>query len=244
LKKKTRLRGLLLMVIARRALSLQSLNVEALRHLGAALRKPSLLVPHVALNSVADLDCAALYAAGLRAVVFDKDNTLTPPYADEPSSEAAAAIADAVAVFGRENCVVLSNSVGAADDFQCRGAERAEKALGLRVVRHARKKPDCLPDLRAALPHDLADVAVVGDRLLTDVLFANRFGMFAVHLATPITLRGDNPPALVLRFLENSLFLPLFCRRGRVLLEPPPHPAAARYSSSSSLLPRSSSRRR
>ena len=66
-------------------------------------------------------------------------------------------------------------------------------------------------------------VAVVGDRLSTDILAANEIGALSVH-TRPLDTKGDNPAALVSRFLENRLLLPLLRRLGAA---PPTHPAVA-----------------
>lgn len=196
--------------------AMQSVNLDALRQLRFLVRNPRLLVPHLIVETVDELDAERLYKAGVRAVVFDKDNTLTPPYSMRPTDGALRAIDRAVKVFGRENCAVLSNSAGSSDDPDYREAKALETNLGIQVIRHQRKKPACIDDVTGALNHDRQAIAVVGDRLLTDVFFANFFHMVAIH-TKPITLAGDNGPAMVLRFLENHLILPLN-------LTPPHHP--------------------
>ena len=50
-----------------------------------------LLLPHLTVRDVSCLDWRALAAAGFRAAVFDKDNTLTAPYSLELTAEATAA---------------------------------------------------------------------------------------------------------------------------------------------------------
>ena len=49
-------------------------------------------------------------------------------------------------MFG-QNVAILSNSVGSSDDVGYKDAERTEKKLGLSVIRHKRKKPDCLKEV-------------------------------------------------------------------------------------------------
>ena len=66
-------------------------------------------------------------------------------------------------------------------------------------------------------------MAVVGDRLATDVLAANEIGALSVH-TRPLDTKGDNPAALLSRFLENRILLPLLRRLGAA---PPRHPAVA-----------------
>lgn len=50
----------------------------------------------------------------------------------------------------------------------------------------------------------LDELCFVGDRLLTDVVFGNLHGMLTVH-TQPLTLKGDNRPAAIFRFLERKV---------------------------------------
>ena len=210
-----------------RLLSRQSWNPLALfATVRTLVRRPGLLVLHVAVRNVAALDFDALRAAGVSSIIFDKDNTLTAPYVDAAHADVSAAIERARAAFGADNCVVLSNSAGSGDDAPDFQAARAcEAALGLRVARHPdAQKPACLPGVVATLDAaGAAAVAVVGDRLATDVLAANECGALSVH-TRPLTTRGDNRAAALSRFLENRLLLPLLRRLGAA---PPRHTAVA-----------------
>eukprot|EP00668_Euglena_longa_P043107 GGOE01057136.1.p1 GENE.GGOE01057136.1~~GGOE01057136.1.p1 ORF type:complete len:136 (+),score=13.36 GGOE01057136.1:70-477(+) len=61
---------------------------------------------------------------------------------------------------------------------------------------------------------------VIGDRLLTDVVFGNLHGCLTVHTGV-LTLEGDNSMAKCIRPLEDLLFLRLLHRWAGV--QPPPH---------------------
>ena len=209
-----------------RLLSRQSWNPLALIATARTLiRRPGLLVPHVAVRNVDELNYDALRAAGVASIIFDKDNTLTAPYVDTAHIDVADSIKRAKDAFGADNCIVLSNSAGSGDDAPDYNAARAcEAALGLRVARHPdAQKPQCLVDVVDSLGKDAGTVAVVGDRLATDVLAANEIGALSVH-TRPLDTKGDNPAALVSRFLENRILLPLLRRLGAA---PPTHPAVA-----------------
>ena len=210
-----------------RLLSRQSWNPLALIATARTLiRRPGLLVPHVAVRNVDALDFDALRAAGVASIIFDKDNTLTAPYVDTAHIDVSDAITRAKDAFGEDNCIVLSNSAGSGDDApEYNAAKACEAALGLRVARHPdAQKPQCLEGVVASLKSsDASTVAVVGDRLATDVLAANQCGALSVH-TRPLDTKGDNPAALLSRFLENRLLLPLLRRLGAA---PPRHPAVA-----------------
>ncbi len=87
--------------------------------------------------------------------------------------------------------MVLSNSAGSADDAGFVEAQRLEQLLGVPVLRHGAKKPAVQ---QALLRHfaGLAPqhIAMVGDRLLTDVLMGNDMGCFTI-LTQPFTEEGD-----------------------------------------------------
>jgi len=209
-----------------RLLSRQSWNPLALIATARTLiRRPGLLVPHVAVRNVDELNYDALRAAGVASIIFDKDNTLTAPYVDTAHIDVSDAITRAKDAFGADNCIVLSNSAGSGDDApEYNAAKACEAALGLRVARHPdAQKPQCLAGVVALPASDASTVAVVGDRLATDVLAANEIGALSVH-TRPLDTKGDNPAALLSRFLENRLLLPLLRRLGAA---PPRHPAVA-----------------
>ena len=209
-----------------RLLSRQSWNPLALLATARTLvKRPGLLVPHVALRNVDALDFDALRAAGVASIIFDKDNTLTAPYVDTAHVDVSDAITRAKDAFGEDNCIVLSNSAGSGDDApEYKAAKACEAALGLRVARHPEaQKPQCLASVVDSLGKDAGTVAVVGDRLSTDILAANEVGALSVH-TRPLDTKGDNPAALVSRFLENRILLPLLRRLGAA---PPRHPVVA-----------------
>ncbi len=209
-----------------RLLSRQSWNPLALIATARTLiRRPGLLVPHVAVRNVEELNYDALRAAGVASIIFDKDNTLTAPYVDTAHVDVSDAITRAKDAFGEDNCIVLSNSAGSGDDApEYKAAKACEAALGLRVARHPdAQKPQCLEGVVDSLGKDAGTVAVVGDRLATDVLAANEIGALSVH-TRPLDTKGDNPAAAFSRFLENRLLLPLLRRLGAA---PPTHPAVA-----------------
>ena len=212
----------------------QSWNSAAVKTLGRVARRPSLAVPHVRVAHAGQVDWAALHAAGIRGVVFDKDNTITAPYVSSIHPDVAAGVEACRKLFGPA-VVVMSNSAGGPDDAGYADALAVEAALALPVLRRQKKKPEGFDELHAwfraldhpglatVAPHELA---MVGDRLLTDVVFGNLHGMLTVHVR-PLTLVGDNTVAKVVRSVENRLLLPAITRAPLVGAAPPPHPFAS-----------------
>lgn len=109
-------------------------------------------------------------------------------------------------------------------------ATRIEKGLGIPALRHATKKPGAIPEVLdyfkgvAGADTALRDLCIVGDRLLTDVMWGNGCGMLTVHTQI-LTDVGDNKVASVVRRVEG--------RVGGVLggrgWAAPPHPLLAKY---------------
>ena len=167
------------------------------------------MVPHVSLENVSQLHYRALKEqCGIRAVIFDKDNTLTAPYGMDIHPDASAGLQAAKDVFGSENVAIMSNSAGTLDDPGYEDAQKIEEALGIAVIRHDEKKPG---GLREVLEHfhveDPSTLCMVGDRLLTDVVFGNLYGMLTVHtlpLCKGNENKQDNTVAKAVRIAENK----------------------------------------
>ena len=142
-------------------------------------------VPHLRAKSVAHINYSELRNAGIEYIMFDKDNTLTEPYVrDYFNTTLELAIkTDCQAAFGNENMAVLSNSVGSKDDPGHAEAIIVEGTLGMAVIRHERKKPAVRDDV---LDHfktqDIEKVAIVGDRILSDIVMGNNHGMFTIYV--------------------------------------------------------------
>ncbi len=168
---------------------MQLFNAHAVKALAHAVRhRDTLLRPALRLRHVRELSVERLAELRVDGVVLDVDNTLTLPYADGAADgDVVASLAALQGALGRANVALLSNHAGSADDRCGARADALERALGVGVIRHRAKKPatelaDAIRrhfDLRL----DLARVAFVGDRVLTDVYFANRVGMVAVLVA-------------------------------------------------------------
>jgi len=186
----------------------QSLNTKALATLAYVLRHPTILIPHVSVANVSELNYRAMKeGAGIRAVVFDKDNTLTAPYGMEVHCDAAKGLESAKEIFGPENVAIMSNSAGTKDDPDYEDAKRIEEALGIAVIRHDDKKPGGLNEVLSHFDiDDPAALCMIGDRLLTDVVFGNLYSMLTVHtlpLCKGKENRQDNTPSKIIRSIEN-----------------------------------------
>jgi len=128
------------------------------------------------------LDFVALKAAGYKGAVVDKDNCLTLPHHDKLVPELTDAWRECRQAFGEGNVLVVSNSAGT-PQYDAGGiqAESITYYLQVPVLRHNTPKPgySCIQGVRnyfGSLPSPVKDdeLVVIGDRVFTDVVMANR----------------------------------------------------------------------
>ncbi|TDL22348.1 hypothetical protein BD410DRAFT_788612 [Rickenella mellea] len=180
------------------------LNVSGVLAALQTLFKPRLILPSLTVNDIRQLDFHALKTAGFRGAVFDKDNCLTLPQRDHLVPELKDAWSECLSTFGPSNILVVSNSAGSRSDAGDIKAESVSISLGVPVLRHDALKPShaCIRDImnyffsspsftgqspgkvdeehgRKRPTADtnwdiLKPLIVVGDRLFTDVILANR----------------------------------------------------------------------
>ncbi|KAG6813757.1 hypothetical protein H0H92_007709 [Tricholoma furcatifolium] len=142
---------------------------------------PRLVLPNIIVKDIRHLDFAALKAAGYRGVVFDKDNCITLPHKDTLVPEIQHAWNECRETFGEGNVLIVSNSAGTWLDpggIQC---ESVTYHTGTPVLRHKAFKPaySCITAVRGyfsslRFPVRDEELIVVGDRIFTDVVMANR----------------------------------------------------------------------
>jgi phosphatidylglycerophosphatase GEP4 len=82
-------------------------------------------------------------------------------------------------------------------------AQKLEKSLGVTVLRHAEKKPAGGMHLANHFKPTVhpTQIAFVGDRILTDVVYGNRNGNLTIWTSKVITEKGDNKAALMVSVL-------------------------------------------
>ncbi|KAF5322069.1 hypothetical protein D9619_001632 [Psilocybe cf. subviscida] len=142
---------------------------------------PRLVIPALVVKDIRHIDFSALKRAGYRGAVFDKDNCLTVPYKDTLVPELQEAWKTCRETFGEDNVLIVSNSAGTYLDAGGIQSESVTHHLGVPVLRHKEFKPaySCIAAIRtyfSSLPRPVPDseLIVVGDRIFTDVVIANR----------------------------------------------------------------------
>ncbi len=181
----------------------QSFNSDAFRATFSVLFKDCTpAIPHFQVKTIADISPKYLWEQGIRAVIFDKDNTITAPYVNEIYPTLQDVVLKFQHIFG-DSMKILSNSAGTNDDKDFKDAEQIEKQLGISVIRHSQKKPLGIEAVLKQFSCNPEEIMMIGDRLLTDVLFGNYAGMLTVHTEI-LTTKNDNKPAMAARKFENS----------------------------------------
>ncbi|KAJ7099507.1 mitochondrial PGP phosphatase-domain-containing protein [Mycena belliarum] len=157
------------------------LNVPGILVPFQLLFSPRIILPNLIVKDIRHLDFVALKKAGYRGAVFDKDNCLTLPNKDELVPELRDAWNECRQTFGDGNVLIVSNSAGAKSDTGGIQAESVTRSLQAPVLFHSTLKPgySCIRAIQryfASLhtPVRTEQLIVVGDRVFTDVVLANR----------------------------------------------------------------------
>nr|CAD1817138.1 unnamed protein product [Ananas comosus var. bracteatus] len=173
----------------------------------AAAREPRLALPHLAAPDIGWVDWAALRRLGFRGVVFDKDNTLTAPYAPALWPPLVPALRRCRDAFPPGALAVFSNSIGLRQ-FDPDGSEAnlLEEAIGgIHVIRHETKKPaGTAAEIEKYFGCSASHLVMVGDRHFTDILYGNRNGFLTI-LTEPLCPSEDPFIVKMVRRLEGYL---------------------------------------
>ena len=151
------------------------------------------LRPERTAESVFSVDFSQEYAAGIRGLVLDIDNTLVPQ--DAPADERAAAFVGQLKSMGFRVCLISNNGLNRVKSFA--------DTVGANFI-HKARKPAKKGFFRAmkAISTGPEDTLFIGDQLFTDVWGAKRAGLKHI-LVQPLDPRSDTPWVRVKRFLEK-----------------------------------------
>ena len=158
--------------------------------------------PNLRIRKLCELDIMQLKAKGIRAVGLDKDNVLTLP--DELALHVSVKLPIRLLQEHFE-LAVFSNSVGSNKDFKPHENRFIESVP---IVEHGTRKPFggsiLIDHFRNRLGHQLypSQIAFVGDRILTDILFANINKFYSI-LIKPLDSTKDSRGVQLVRKFEN-----------------------------------------
>lgn len=152
--------------------------------------KPSLIV-----EDITTINLDTLREQGVRGFIFDLDNTIMAPHTGtlEARIEAWLTILQAEGF----QCLVLSNNKKA--DY----CQMAAKVLNIPVISHAAKPRRAkFREALSILGLSAPEVAMVGDRPLTDILVGQRMGAYTI-LVDPLIKKSEKIYIKALRRMER-----------------------------------------
>ena len=152
--------------------------------LSEALPSKRDLRPDQQVDSVAEIDARALYDRGVRAIAFDADQTLCRFHGMGIHDRLLANIKVMRGLFADRLCIISN----------CTDRRREEliEHFPLHVVPASKRKPSPEPYREAERHFDVPpeEWAFVGDRVLTDIVGANRAGWHSI-LVSPLAPETD-----------------------------------------------------
>ncbi|KAF2398562.1 HAD-superfamily phosphatase [Trichodelitschia bisporula] len=204
-----------------------SFNLSGTLNTLRLLHQPSLILPHLTIPTFAHLPIPLTIPPSpdqkpttIRAIILDKDNCFAAPHSLSIHPSCQSTFSRLKATYPSAALLIVSNTAGTSSDPASAQALALERETGVKVLRHGTKKPGCgpavlaylraHPELRITSPDQ---IAVVGDRLLTDVMLANMMGAQSVWVRDGVTPKG------FFARVEDGLAMWLL-RRGYVAPEP------------------------
>ncbi len=177
----------------------QFFNLQALKEFPKALLNKKLRTPKERISSINDLAISALKKKGIKALIFDKDNTLTLPYTNEihPSIRAHLRVLQKEFI-----TAIFSNSIGSSDDTNNVQAIKSENELNIKVITHQTKKPNGFRSITKLTKCKPKEIAFIGDRIYTDIVFANKHKAYSIKVE-PINTQKDPWYIRLVRRIED-----------------------------------------
>lgn len=172
------------------------MNISGTFNVFRLLMNPALCLPHHMISTFEQLPIPLTKAfaqpgsekqADIRAVVLDKDNCFAIPYQSQVHKPYQAKFDELRKAYPGSRLLIVSNSAGTGSDKDHAEADLIEQSIGVKVLRHSTKKPGCREEIMKYFRDSpdsgvtkTSQVAVVGDRLFTDVMMANMMGSYGV----------------------------------------------------------------
>ncbi|KGG52363.1 hypothetical protein DI09_181p40 [Mitosporidium daphniae] len=187
----------------------QNFNLDGLLYaFGNIWRLPSLLRPRLVVKDISSITlCMLRDDLKLKGIVFDKDNCLTIPYQDSVDQRVEERVREIAHHF---ECIIVSNGAGGPDDFATEPRVRYHWHPHFITPSQGCRKLDsnvleaCLwRGYQSSIRPD--EIAIIGDRLFTDIFMANYSGMVGI-LTHPLN-GGEDPLSVKLVRQLEAFFL-------------------------------------
>ncbi|KAG9239036.1 mitochondrial PGP phosphatase-domain-containing protein [Amylocarpus encephaloides] len=177
-------------------MDMSSFNLSATLSLFRLITKPSLILPQATIRNFNELPIPLNKAfegkyknVDIRAVVLDKDNCFAWPKENTVWKEYEPHL-NRLRATHTTTLLIVSNTAGSTSDPTLSQSRLLATTTSIPVLTHTLKKPSCGPDIMAYFKSHPAtgvtrpdQIAVVGDRLTTDVMMANMMGAYSVFVA-------------------------------------------------------------
>ncbi|KAJ4389219.1 hypothetical protein N0V93_006682 [Gnomoniopsis smithogilvyi] len=172
-----------------------NLNLSASLNIFRLISNPSLCLPHATVPTFKDLPIpldSAFQKQGakvdIKAVILDKDDCFAVPETNEVYEHYQEQFKALREAYPGRRLLIVSNTAGALSYDPKRSlASALEKATDVTVLSHKTKKPGCGPEIMEYFRQypetgvtSPSQIAVVGDRLSTDMMLANLMGSYGV----------------------------------------------------------------
>ena len=174
-------------------------NLSATLNVVRLFKDPKLCIPSVKYANFNEMKLP--FPGHIKAVVLDKDNCFAKPHDDKVYPEYSEQWERLKGMYPGARMLIVSNSAGTDDDVGHKQAKILEQQTGVPVLCHSVKKPGCHEEImeyfrRNDVCEQASQVAVVGDRLFTDVVMANTMGAYSVWLHDGV-IKSSNPFVLL-----------------------------------------------
>ncbi|KAF1933325.1 HAD-superfamily phosphatase [Didymella exigua CBS 183.55] len=186
------------------------MNVSGTLNVFRLLRDPTLCLPQHTVSTFNHLPIPLSKAfprkigkdgekeVDIRAVVLDKDNCFAIPHTNEVHTPYKDHFQRLRKAYPGSKLLIVSNTAGTNSDPELKQAAVLEANTGVKVLQHSTKKPGCKDEVMAyfrAHPDSGVtrpdQIAVVGDRLSTDIMMANMMGSYGFWIRDGVDrLRG------------------------------------------------------
>lgn len=186
------------------------------------LLQPKLCIPHAAFSTFDEIPIpvskALMQANGgkepnIKVVILDKDNCFAKPRENVIHTPYRSHFESLRQCYPGKHLLIVSNSAGTDSDPSGHEAKLLSDATGVDVFRHSTKKPGCGQSVLDYLQRNEklgvnhpSQVAVIGDRLFTDIMMANMMGAWGIWVTDGV-IKNNGPvsPDCIQRSLEVML---------------------------------------
>ncbi|KAL6934815.1 related to Phosphatidylglycerophosphatase GEP4, mitochondrial [Hanseniaspora guilliermondii] len=201
------------------------INFSSIANIPRIIFNPKLLQPSLTYQNFNEINFELLKTKhGIKYIVLDKDNCISadkssriyPLYLQNNWNDGL------LKHFPLENILIVSNSMGSSDDpgfsqvhqYQRNYQLDSNTSSILPILKHNYKKPGC----QSAIIHHFENthpnsnvksehIAVIGDRLFTDILMANQMKSLGVYLQQGVMLKKSSPWIMLEQCIYNYVFL-------------------------------------